>query len=204
MNTVIKLDESHRDLFYNFVEEELSVRNLLSDPLWNTITFANEHRDIFAILEDNQIQMCIAIEYIRSIPWCIHNTLITHHSLHGFKSIKLFKQLYNFIFNYTEEKGIWSHWYARNEKIEHAIKNNPKEYSDYKKISKYGAMLASIVDEKYHIADRAYIKAGNLTGVDLYDRIINNTVLPYDVTIRQLSLRQSVIESSFGNKITYG
>jgi hypothetical protein len=145
----------------------------------------------------------MAIDYISTMPWVIHNTMITNHKLHGFKSIKVFKEFYTYILNYCENQGIWSHWYARSERLENDIKDK-KSFSEYKNISHYGIMLAKIVDEKYHIADRAYIKKNTLTGITLYDKILGWDPVPYDVTIRQLSLKQNYMSTDLKDTITYG
>jgi hypothetical protein len=203
MNTVIKLTEEHKNTFYDFVNFEIQHRNLQSDPLWKNIDYIKEDREIFAYVIDDEIQMCMAIDYISTMPWVIHNTMITNHKLHGFKSIKVFKEFYTYILNYCENQGIWSHWYARSERLENDIKDK-KSFSEYKNISHYGIMLAKIVDEKYHIADRAYIKKNTLTGITLYDKILGWDPVPYDVTIRQLSLKQNYMSTDLKDTITYG
>lgn len=204
MNTVINLSEQHRDMFYEFVNFEIQYRNLQIDPLWQNIEYIKEDREIFAYVIDNKIQMCMAIDYISTIPWVIHNTMITNHELHGFKSIKIFKEFYTYILNYCEKRGIWSHWYARSERLDTNIKDNNKSFSEYNNISHYGIMLAKIVDEKYHIADRAYIKENTLTGVTLYDKILGWKPVPYDTTIRQLSLKQNYMSTDLKDAVTYG
>ena len=203
MNTVIKLSEEHRDLFYNFVNFEIQHRNLQHDSLWKTIDYIKEDRDIFAYVIDNEIQMCMAVDRISTMPWVIHNTMITNHKLHGFKSIKVFKIFYTYILDYYEKHGIWSHWYARSEKLESSIKDK-SSFSEYNNLSHYGIMLAKIVDEKYHIADRAYVKKNTLTGITLYDKIIGWNPVPYDTTIRQLSLKQNYMSTELKDAITYG
>jgi hypothetical protein len=203
MNTVIKLSEEHRDLFYNFVNFEIQYRNLHQDPLWKNIDYIREDRDIFAYVIDDKIQMCMAVDNISTMPWVIHNTMITNHRLHGFQSIKIFKKFYTFILDYYEKQGIWSHWYARSERLDASIKDKNK-FSEYNNISHYGIMLAKVVDEKYHIADRAYIKKNTLTGITLYDKVLGWNPVPYDVTIRQLSLKQNYMSTDLKDAITYG
>lgn len=203
MNTVIKLSEDHKELFYKFVDFEIQYRNLQLDPLWKTIDYIREDRDIFAYVIDNEIQMCIAVDLISTMPWAINNTVITNHKLHGFRSIKMFKIFYTHVLEYYEKKGIWSHWSVRSNRLEASIKDKDT-FSEYNNISHYGTMLAKIVDEKYHIADRAYVKKNTLTGITLYDKMLGWKPLPYDVTIRQISLKQNYMSTELKDLVTYG
>jgi len=204
MNTVTKLDHTHRDIFYKFIDAEIAHRKLETDPLWQNILFIEPDRDIFAIIQDNEIKVCVAIEYIKTMPWCIHNTFIMHHRINGFAGIKLTKKIYDYVFAYTENKGIWSHWYARTDRLNKALKSAKFEYEGVKQMSRYGNMLAKVIGDRYSIADRAYVKAGHLTGIALYDRLMLDQALPYDVTLRQITIKQSAVAQGFGERITYG
>jgi len=204
MSTVTKLDQTHKGLFNNFVNAEIAQRNLHSDPLWQNILFIEPDRDIFAIIENENIKACMAVEYIQTMPWCIHNTFIMHYELNAFTGIKYTKKLYEHVLNYAETKGIWSHWYARTDKIDQALKSEKYEYEGIKQMSRYGNMLAKVIGDRYTIADRAYVKAGHLTGIPLYDRLMIGKPLPYDVTLRQITIKQSAVAEGFGERITYG
>lgn len=204
MNTVIKLESKHEKQFYNFLEKAISARPYLQeDKLWGHVTFILDDRELFGVFEDDQLIMSSAITYTPQMPWVILDTIInTPMDLR--KSYKVTAQLFDTMNDYTQKKGIYSYWLLRNARMERTMTGGSRDTGEYRNLTGHGAMLSKIMKD-YNISTRAFIKAGNLTGVPLYDYMLKNNPLEYDCIIRELSIKQSTIaDKKLERYYTYG
>ena len=102
-----------------------------------------------------------------------------------------------------ESRGKWGSFWIRKFDIDDVSKKGSRQLQG-QNVSKFGERWGKIYDEKYNITDAAYIKAGNLTGNKLYDYALGNTVLPYDVTVRFVSMKIQYMNTIMRDKVTYG
>ena len=204
MNTVIKLDSSHKNQFDTFLQKAMSSRpELSSDVLWNSIPYIVNDREIFAVFEDEKILMTCALNYTPNMPWAIIDT-VTNIPMDLRKSFRTITTLFNTIHPYTQKKGICSYWILRNARTEKSLSTGNYNTDNYRNMTFYGLRLEKVFKD-YDIATRAVIKAGARTGVPLYDYMMQNKTLNYDCFIRELSLKQSaMVENDLERYYTYG
>lgn len=174
---IVRLDESHKTLFFEFIETEIARRNLQNNPMWSNIDWINDSRDIWAAFDEDKIQMTLAVNSmpIRNMPWKYLDTQVS--SPKDFvKSSKIITKIFKTIFEYYEkEQGIWGWWTvsdARKIKLHFAKERNNTILKD--KIGRYGSIFLDLIQDDFYLCDAALIKKGCKSGIPLYDTLLGS------------------------------
>ena len=204
INECIKLTPDHKDLFFNFINEQIKSHNLQNDFHWQNIKFIEPNRHIYAVLKNKEIQAIVAGEDLPNMPWVLCDTLLARKDQSHFANFKNILKVMQFQLNECESRGKWGFFWVRSEDIERANKERNTHNVQGLDVSKYGKKYASIYEEKYNVTDAAFVKAGHLTGNKLYDYCLGNKPLPYDSTIRFITMKIKYTNTIMRDKITYG
>mgnify|MGYP001326470011 CR=1 FL=1 len=95
-------------------------------------------------------------------------------------------------------------FWVRSEDIERTNKERSTHDVQGLSTSRYAKQYSMIYDKKYNVTDAAFVKAGCLTGNKLYDHCLGNRPLPYDCTIRLITMKIKYMNTIMRDKITYG
>lgn len=201
---IIKLDQSHKDLFEEFKSEGIDKKKIQSDHLWSNIEFISPTRQIFAIVENNQIQQTIASNLFPSMPWSKTDTQLTRKGLSFYQTKDNTSKLMDVFLNNCEKDGIWGHWYIRDSRIDRVMFRRANIDFQGTKVSKFGAPVAEVFNKNYNWTQAAIVKAGNLTGNKTYDWMLGFKPLTYDVRICFALAKHDYITSTMKESITYG
>lgn len=203
----IKLNQTHNDMFYDFINTQIEQHNLNEDPQWQSVKFIDESigRNIYGVVDNNQLQVITASNDLPNMPWTTSDSLIARRDQGHFTNFKNISRVAKLQLEDCESRGKWGSFWIRKHDLDNAIKDDDSDRKiQGQGVSKLGERLGKLYDEKYNITDAAYIKAGNLTGNKLYDYALGNTALPYDVTIRFVSMKIQYMNTLMRDKITYG
>ena len=176
---IIKLDNNHKDQFYNFVNFELVRKKLLDDPQWNSIEYVRPGRDIYACLDENDnFLMTVASNDtpVRGMPWRYGDTQISASGRSFFQNKDVIIKLNQFMLEDCEAQGIWGHWFIADARKRTAYdKGNHTTDIVKEKVGRY-VMPYIKAYENYNLADVALVKANCKSGVPLYDWFLKEPV----------------------------
>ena len=83
----IQLTNEHEDLFYNFVNTQITTHNLQNDFHWQNIKYIDQNRRIYAVFKDGLIQTVVAGNDLPNMPWVTCDTLLARKD-HGHFNFK--------------------------------------------------------------------------------------------------------------------
>ena len=199
----VKLNLDHKQLFYNFIHLQIELHSLQNDPQWQNVQYIKDNRHVYASIANNEIQAVIANNDLPNMPWTTVDTLLARRDQSHFTNFKNMARVAKLQLEDCESRGKWGSFWIRKFDIDDVSKKGSRQLQG-QNVSKFGERWGKIYDEKYNITDAAYIKAGNLTGNKLYDYALGNTVLPYDVTVRFVSMKIQYMNTIMRDKVTYG
>jgi hypothetical protein len=201
----IKLNESYKNQFYDFVLEELEKKQMQDDPVWKIVKWIDHDRDIYAVVDDdNNFLMVNASNEspITRMPWRYGDTQLGRSGRSYFQQIEVTKLLIRTMLRDYEEQGYWAHWYLADYRKEKAF--NKMQVSNNHVKEKLGRFVIHYLEafEDYNIHDVAWIKKGATTNIPFYDRLIKQPV-PYDMVIRFATLKNQNLRDN-KQRYTYG
>ena len=199
----VKLNLDHKQLFYNFIHHQIELHSLQNDPQWQNVQYIKDNRHVYASIANNEIQAVIANNDLPNMPWTTVDTLLARRDQSHFTNFINMARVAKLQLQDCESRGKWGSFWIRKFDIDDVSKKGSRQLQG-QNVSKFGERWGKIYDEKYNITDAAYIKAGNLTGNKLYDYALGNTVLPYDVTVRFVSMKIQYMNTIMRDKVTYG
>ncbi|MBO01924.1 MAG: hypothetical protein CMG35_04725 [Candidatus Marinimicrobia bacterium] len=199
----VKLTFEHKEMFYKFINTQIELHSLQKDPQWQNVKYIADDRNVYASIHDDEIQAVIANNNLPNMPWTTTDTLLARRDQSHFTNIKNISKLVKFQIDDCEERGKWGAFWIRKFDIDNVSKKGSNQLQG-QNVSKFGDKMGKLYDEKYNITDAAYVKAGHMTGNKLYDHCLGGKPLPYDVTIRFVSMKFHYMNTFMRDKVTYG
>ncbi len=200
----IQLGPEHKDLFYNFIDDQIETHNLQNDFHWQNIQYIDHDRRVYAVIKDNEIQTVVAGNDLPNMPWVTCDTLLARKDKGHFSNFKNILKVMQYQLQECESRGKWGFFWVRSEDIERTNKERSTHDVQGLSTSRYAKQYSMIYDKKYNVTDAAFVKAGCLTGNKLYDHCLGNRPLPYDCTIRLITMKIKYMNTIMRDKITYG
>ena len=148
----IKLNQTHKDMFYDFINSQVEQHGLSKDPQWQSVNFIDENieRCVYGVIDNNELQAVVASNDIRGLPWTTSDSLIARRDQGHFTNFKNYSRVSKLQMEDCESRGKWGSFWVRKHDLDDALKDNDSDRKiQGQGVSKLGERLGKVYDEKY-------------------------------------------------------